>query len=90
MTQYIRFFGQRLFSLDIEGAEIQVLENIPFDQIDIKVISIESNHLGQIFSGSVKRLNKLMKKNGYIFWKTVEIDDIYVKKEFFKQLKDEL
>ena len=76
--------------MDIEGAEIQVLENIPFDQIDIKVISIESNHLGQIFNGSVKRLNKLMKKNGYIFWKTVHIDDIYVKKEFLKQLKDEL
>ena len=77
-------------SLDIEGAEYQVLNTIPFDQIDIKVISIETKHGGN-YSVHLKKINRLMKQNGYKFWKTVLVDDIYVKRDLFHTfMKDEL
>ena len=36
------------FSLDIEGADLQVLKTIPFDQVDFSVIMIEVAHLGKL------------------------------------------
>jgi hypothetical protein len=71
-----------VFSLDIEGAELQVLETLPFDKVDISVIMIEVNHVGEIFEGDNDALRRLLGKNGYIFYKRVAIDDIYVKKSF--------
>ena len=77
-------------SLDIEGAEYQVLNTIPYDQIDIKVISIETKH-GSNVSAHLKKINRLMKQNGYKFWKTISVDDIYVKRDLFHTfMKDEL
>ena len=35
------------FSLDIEGADLQVLKTIPFDKVQISVIMIEVAHLGK-------------------------------------------
>ena len=36
------------FSLDIEGADLQVLKTIPFDLVDFSVIMIEVAHLGKL------------------------------------------
>ena len=36
------------FSLDIEGADLQVLRTIPFDLVDFSVIMIEVAHLGKL------------------------------------------
>ena len=77
-------------SLDIEGAELQVLRSINFDEIDIKVISIETNHIGMIWDGTATELKYLLNRNGYEFYKQVEIDEIYVKKGFLNSSKDEL
>ena len=77
-------------SLDIEGVELQVLRSINFDEVDIKIISIESNHLGEIWDGTTTELKYLMSRNGYEFYKKVEIDDIYIKKGFLNSRKDEL
>ena len=38
-------------SLDIEGAELAVLQTIPWSQVDIKVVGIEVNHVGKVFDG---------------------------------------
>lgn len=32
------------FSLDVEGAELQVLKTIPFDEVDIKYLTVEFQH----------------------------------------------
>ena len=32
------------FSLDVEGSELQVLKTIPFDKLDIKVLTVEFAH----------------------------------------------
>merc|ERR1712183_923284 len=39
-------------SLDVEGSEFQILKTIPFHEVDIKVINLEINHLGEIFPGT--------------------------------------
>jgi hypothetical protein len=69
-----------LFSLDIEGAELQVLKTVPWHKVNIKVIIIEVNHIGEIFKGSAKELNNFLKKSGYQFHKSLDIDDIYIKR----------
>ena len=38
------------------------------------------NHVGQVFEGSPRKIRKLLEKNGYEYFRTIEIDDIYVKK----------
>jgi hypothetical protein len=40
------------FSLDIEGAELPVLETLPWLEVDIEIISVETNHAGSVFPGS--------------------------------------
>ena len=47
------------FSLDVEGAELPILKSIPWDKVDIKVISIEVNH------SDGKKIDNFMKSNGY-------------------------
>jgi hypothetical protein len=68
--------------LDIEGAELQVLQTIPWDKVNIRVLIIEVNHIGEIFKGSPKELNKRLKKSGYKFFRSTTIDDIYVRQDF--------
>jgi len=40
------------FSLDVEGAEIPILQTIPFDKVAIDVMRVEINHLGKVFEGN--------------------------------------
>ena len=73
-------------SLDIEGAELKVLQTIPFDKVNISVLMIETNHLGEIFEGTNDDLRRFLHKNGYTFYKRMNVDDIYLKKSFVKEL----
>ena len=75
-------------SLDIEGGEIPVLKTIPWSKTNIKVVAIEANHVGAIFPGTLSELRKIMKDNGYHFVETVEIDEVYVKRELLLPPKD--
>merc|ERR1719245_2144987 len=78
------------FSLDIEGAELQVLRTIPFDKVDIKILDIEMNHVGQIFEGSATDLRRHLEKSGYEAFMRVGIDEIFVKRgfEFNREFED--
>lgn len=49
------------FSLDVEGDELRVLQTIPFDKIDIKMVTVE--YINQ--PGSVGDLNQFMVAKGY-------------------------
>ena len=77
-------------SLDIEGVEIQVLRSLPFENLDIKVISIETNHIRTTYDGRFTNLDFLLRRNGYTRYKSVGVDEIYVKNEFMNAIKDEL
>ena len=90
LTSIIKALGNPTIdylSLDIEGAELQVLESISFDDVDIKVISIEVSKLGKIFDGTFTNLKHLMKRNGYALFKTLEFDEIYAKNDFLNSIK---
>jgi len=72
------------FSLDIEGAELQVLESIPWDKVDIEVITIESNHMGEVFPGSQSELYKLLEDQNYVYAYTVAIDDVFIRRDLYE------
>lgn len=76
-------------SLDIEGAEFQVLKTIDFERVDIKVISLENRMIGNIFEGSGTEIRYFLSRNGYKKVTTVGQDDIYAQTEFLRQM-DEL
>ena len=89
LTSIIKALGNPTIdylSLDIEGAELQVLESISFDDVDIKVISVEVAKLGKIFDGTYTNFKHLMKRNGYVLYKTLEFDEIYVKNDFIHSI----
>lgn len=70
-------------SLDIEGAEWPVLQTIPWDKVNIRVLIIETNHLGAIFEGNHFQIRKMLKENGYKVFKGTDFDEIYVKRKFW-------
>ena len=49
-------------SLDIEGAELEVLYSIPWDLVDIRVFSVEINKMSD---SVLEELTSYMKDNGY-------------------------
>ena len=50
------------FSLDVEGAELKVLKTIPFDKVDIKVLTVEFSHTSE----GKRSLEEFMLSKGYI------------------------
>ena len=72
------------FSLDIEGAELGVLESLPWQLLDIWVISVETHLAGVVFPGTRKDIIKLMESVGYslVEWSDQqEKDDLFVRND---------
>ncbi|KAL6430312.1 hypothetical protein ACFW04_007787 [Cataglyphis niger] len=71
------------FSLDVEGNEIDVLETIPFNEVDIKALSVEYIHNAK----GRKYLIDMMEQRGYYVYSFVERSDnlandiIFVKRD---------
>lgn len=59
-------------SIDVEGAELQILESIDFSSIDVSALSVENNY-------NDYRIPRLMNKNGYELRVRLQHDNIYVK-----------
>lgn len=59
-------------SIDTEGCELEILRNIDFSKIEIKVIAVENNY------GS-SEIQALMKANGFVFLGKLSNDEIYLK-----------
>lgn len=71
-------------SLDIEGAEYLVLQTVPWEKVDIEVISLETNHVGEVFPGTQKEVREYLEDKGYVLAATVEIDDIFVRRDLYE------
>merc|ERR1712115_507810 len=56
---------------------------LPWDRLDIEVISLESNHVGEVFPGTQREVREYLEDKGYILATTVEIDDIFVRKDLY-------
>jgi hypothetical protein len=67
------------FSLDIEGAEIGVLETFPFDDVTVETLSIENRVYGNKTGTADKTdlLVDLMQERGFRIKKTVGSDVIF-------------
>ena len=52
------------------------MRTIPLDKVDIKILDIEMNHVGQIFEGSTLDLRRHLEKNGYDNFMKVGIDEV--------------
>jgi len=64
-----------LISIDVEGAELQVLNSINFDKVNISVFLIENNY------GLEKETSFLMDK-GYKLLGNIQWDSVFVKNDF--------
>merc|ERR1712062_30214 len=53
------------FILDIEGAEFQVLQTIPWHEVDIEMISVETDLAGLVMPGTREEIIEYMKSQGY-------------------------
>jgi hypothetical protein len=58
------------FSLDVEGAEEGIVNNIPLDKVKIRAISIEYDKV----EGGADRLRKIMESKGFKF--LVKMDSV--------------
>ena len=65
-------------SMDIEGAELDVLQSINFKEYIIKVISVENNNPEKI------NFNSFLKENNFSFFDRVGQDEIFYNNKFFK------
>ena len=64
-------------SLDVEGAEYDVLKNFPFEKYKFKCMTIERPS---------KKLDLLLDKRGYVQIKHIRFDVIYAHRDYFSQI----
>ena len=62
-------------SIDVEGAEADILEAFPFDRYTVKLISVEHN-----FTENRSKIHDILTRNGFVRDKQVAWDDLYVLK----------
>jgi len=61
-------------SIDTEGAELDILKSIDFDQFYIKIFSIENSEISM-------EIRNLMKSKGYKLLCVPGVDEIYIKRD---------
>ena len=66
-------------SLDVEGAETEIMRNFPFNDYIILSATIER---------PTEELNNLLFNNGYIFIKNFKADSFYLHKTLYQKIKD--
>ena len=83
------------FILDIEGAELQVLKTIPWDKVDVEVISVETDLAGLVMEGSRDMIIEFMESVGYthrqhsISWsKVADVpkDDMFIRNDIARKI----
>ena len=72
------------FSLDIEGAEYQVLKTIPFKEVNIKLIGVEIENAGKIFNGTEADISTLLAGYNYQYVGRSRLDKFYMINEQMK------
>lgn len=68
-------------SVDVEGAELEVIKSIDFNKVKIGVMIIESN-----FPDTDNEITELLKKNGYVLADRIAGDNLFVSQDKMKVL----
>ncbi|ODM92844.1 Protein Star [Orchesella cincta] len=63
------------FSFDVEGAELAVFKNFPFELVTFKVLVVEIMFYTQV---ERQELHDLLISKGYVFVKDLQVDKVYV------------
>ena len=71
-------------SLDIEGVEFQVLKTIPWEKVDIEVLTVEMNHAGELTEGGESDIRNFLAQKGYVYFHTVGLDDVFIRKDLYE------
>ena len=50
---------------------LQVLQTIPWDKVDIEVLTIETNHAGEVFPGTREDIRAYLAEQGYVHVYTI-------------------
>lgn len=75
------------FSLDVEGAEVDVLDSIDFSVVEINVILIESD-LTFAKEETVSKFRDIMKRNNFELFENIVIrSDLFINKNFLELTK---
>lgn len=61
-------------SLDVEGAELDVIKTVPWEKVDIELVMVEVEH------SDVRAITKTMRAAGYMKWKNLNGIDIIFRK----------
>ena len=61
-------------SIDTEGTEFKIIQSIDFKKTNIKIFIIENNY-------SDTQIKDYLENNGYVFYKKLEWDDVFIKKD---------
>ena len=76
--------GPRSGAASVSQGTSLLFQTIPWDKVDISVLGIETNHLGEVFPGKLEDLRKFLTSKGYKIYQKVKIDEIYVKRSLLK------
>ena len=71
-------------SLDIEGLEMEVVRTVPWDRVEVWVVSVETNHGSSMEEGREWRREELvevMEGVGYRWAATAGIDDLFYRRD---------
>jgi len=71
-----------LFSLDVEGAELQALQTFPFDKISVSVWLVEADNTNVTKNAQVRQL---LRSKGFNLFGKIEITEIFVSRNFIKR-----
>ena len=64
-----------LISIDVEGAELQVLNSINFEKVNIEVFLVENNY-------GLEKETEFLKSKGYKLIGNIQWDSVFVKNDF--------
>ena len=61
-----------LISIDVEGAELKVLESIDFDKVNINCFLIENNY-------GLQKETEFLSSKGYTLHSNIQWDSVFIK-----------
>ena len=65
---------------------VQVLQTIPWDKVDIEVLTVETNHAGEIFPGTKQEIREYLAEKGYVHAATVGKGRVPKKNRLFSDI----
>ena len=68
-------FSKHNITIDVEGAELQVLNSINFDKVDINVFMIENNY-------GLEKETEFLSSKGYKLLGNIQWDSVFIKNDF--------